>query len=281
MLPKLDKSNPKYIRRTALGMKKHGTKADGTEAGHRFSFRLLNNLETRSPGAALGDDRKRELIRAMNQDGNLRIKANSGNRPIKAHMQKDNDDTNDKNILTCVYVTKTPISPDRAVRRAIQAYKGAQAISGEFPKYARTIGEWMCEVRGRQVPVKEAEEARKRENVPGDIEGDAELEDVSPSFGQESREAPVVYDSRVSAPPPSPAEDVRYDQVSAPPAEQYRSPSPPRANLGGWVEPYHHGSPGNPPSALKIIFIVLGIVALPFFSPLGCVIIIATCIFCE
>lgn len=262
---KLNTDSPKYIVRSNNGMSKHGTLKDDTQSSHRFSFRLLNNIETRSAGGALSDARKEELVRAMNRDGNLRIKARSGNTNSRTHPQLDNDDNNDEDIVECIYGSRTPIKVDRVVRRVIQAYKGALVIADEFPKYARVIGDWECEVHGQIVPVKNAEEARKRCNIP---------EDTEEEMVETNQPAPIAYDSSapsmsVAERPSVPSEDVR---VQGEASENTTSPT---------VPTWNYTSRSSEPSDTKSACILIGICLCPFMPLIGIIILAVACFLCD
>jgi hypothetical protein len=206
-----DKSNPKYVGRSDAGRTKRGTREDDTNASHLFSFEMMNAIEVNSPGAPLSSANKEALLRAMNNDHNLRIKKRSGN-TMTAKGQIDNDHTNDVTIWNCVKCN-SPISPQRAVRRAIQAHRGACTIARDFPKYAGIIGEWDCDVHGKRVKVKDAANALKFHGAAEEEEEEEEMVEykspggtLSPVFvNQTVHNSTPVYNYTPGVRPPSPA----------------------------------------------------------------------------
>lgn len=128
--PSINNDSPKYVERSTLGQKKTGSVADGTDAAHKFSFGLMNTIETRSSGAAQQETSRKQLVREMNHDDNLRIKSDYGNRVL--------DERRDGRIANA-YVEGTPLQGKSTVARAEQAYKAAQGLTND--KYARELGE--------------------------------------------------------------------------------------------------------------------------------------------
>jgi hypothetical protein len=128
--PFINSDSPKYVERSDTGRYKFGSQEDGTQAAHKFGFGLLNVIETHSSGAPLSDSAKKELIREMNSDENLRIKTGYGNQTL--------DERRDARIAQS-YLYGTPIQEKTTANRAYQAYLGASTLSNQ--KYAQELGE--------------------------------------------------------------------------------------------------------------------------------------------
>ena len=104
------------VERTTLGQAKRGYADDGTQAAHIFSFGLANAILTHTPGRPLGEQGRREFIRDMNDDANLRIKSQHGNVVL--------DERRDARIAHA-YVSGEAIRGHSTAQRAYQAYRSA------------------------------------------------------------------------------------------------------------------------------------------------------------
>lgn len=126
----INHDSPKYIERSDSGRRKFGSSTNGTNAAHKSSFGILNAIETHSPGRPLSESSKHNLVKEMNQDQNLRIKSERGNKVL--------DERRDARIADA-YVNDKPIEGKTTAHRAYQQFQGAQNLSN--PKYAHEIGE--------------------------------------------------------------------------------------------------------------------------------------------
>lgn len=108
-----DHSTGRTLERSNLGMSKRGNKEDGTDAAHIMSFAVTNVILVLDiDNEPLSESEKRELIRQLNADSNLRIKSQRGNRVL--------DDRRDARIGTALKQGHA-ISGHSTVLRARQA----------------------------------------------------------------------------------------------------------------------------------------------------------------
>ena len=106
------------------GIKKRGSAARGTDAAHKGSHRVVDNILKRTRGRGghgTGKNTSSEAIsRALNDDVNLRIKTQHGNRT--------RDERRDKRINEA-YNKGTSLTEHTTAMRAVQAHKGTQAAA--------------------------------------------------------------------------------------------------------------------------------------------------------
>jgi hypothetical protein len=139
----INTDSPKYIERSTIGQTKFGDSTNGTDAAHKFSYGVMNAIETSTPGRPLGQEARQEVRRDMNDSSNLRIKSSEGNRVV--------DERHDARIAAAV-VNNTSIQSQATAARAYQAYEAAGNLSN--PKYQDTLG---------KVPVVNPETGRTHE----------------------------------------------------------------------------------------------------------------------
>lgn len=111
-------------------LEKKGSLEESKDAAHKFSWGLLNVIETRRPGPPYGEAAREQLTREMNRAENLRIKSAEGNRM--------GDEWRDGRIAVAI-VEGSPILEGTTAARAYQALLGAQTLS--FPVYAQVLGD--------------------------------------------------------------------------------------------------------------------------------------------
>jgi hypothetical protein len=128
--PFINVDSPKYIERAEHGRSKYGSSSNGTDAAHRFSFGLMNVLETHSSGAPMSSDTRRAVVRDMNSDSNLRIKSDYGNRVL--------DERRDARIAQA-FVHGEAIRGDSTATRAFIAYQAASNMESTS-KHADLLG---------------------------------------------------------------------------------------------------------------------------------------------
>ena len=106
------------------GFTKHGSKAAGTDGAHKCSHRVAAGVLQHSPGrgghgTGAGTSGK-DISRALNNDANVRIKSQHGNRKL--------DERRDKRIVDA-HVSGASLTEKTTADRAIQAFKGAKAAA--------------------------------------------------------------------------------------------------------------------------------------------------------
>lgn len=115
----IDKDSNKYVQRTSLGHSKRG-EAGNTDAAHIFGFGLANTILTNTGGRPMSESTRRDFIRDMNHDSNLRIKSSFGNRVL--------DERRDARIAQA-FVARAPLQGGTTATRAYQAYSSASSFT--------------------------------------------------------------------------------------------------------------------------------------------------------
>lgn len=122
------------------GIKKRGSAAKGTDSAHKLSHRVADHILKHTPGRGghgTSESTSGEAIsKTLNDDVNLRIKSQYGNRTL--------DEQRDKRI-TKAFTSGASLTEHTTAQRAVQGYKGGTAAaekSGDraVAQVARNLG---------------------------------------------------------------------------------------------------------------------------------------------
>lgn len=123
------------------GMKKHGSLATERDGAHRLSHRVTAGVLSHAPGrgghGTGSTTGNRAISGVLNQDVNIRIKTQFGNRTL--------DERRDARIVQA-YAQNKALTERTTANRAVQAYKGGMAANAKANNRAvsqvtREIGE--------------------------------------------------------------------------------------------------------------------------------------------
>jgi hypothetical protein len=115
----INQDSHKYVDRSDAPMGKKGSAAAHTDAAHKLSWGLVNAIQTHTPGRPLGAESRQDLGKAMNSEGNLRIKSAHGNRVL--------DERRDARIAHA-YATDKPIEGKSTAARAVVAFNASKDV---------------------------------------------------------------------------------------------------------------------------------------------------------
>ena len=113
--PSVGQKSPKEIERSDLGRTKYGSKEDGTNASHIMSYRVINAILSTQPGRPMSEENKKNIIRQLNDKGNLRNKSRAGN--MYGNDGYSGDEYFDQQIEDVIRGNKDRLTNQRCVDR--------------------------------------------------------------------------------------------------------------------------------------------------------------------
>ena len=112
-----------------IGLEKTGSMEDQTDSAHIFSYEVLRECLKHKQGPQYGSESWKSLQRILNQEENLRIKSQKGNRSIDRDL--------DGKIIDAISNPGSRLTNQAAVERLIRAWESVQRL--EFPKSLKEL----------------------------------------------------------------------------------------------------------------------------------------------